>query len=89
MFNKEFSNQELNDEQLDNLTNPLAEGELSDEDLENVDGGFWGYYNYNSYASPYAYLNSYNWGATQALLGSAAAGFAARDAQHAAFMGSF
>ena len=87
MFNQEFNNQELNDEQLDNLTNQAADGELSDEDLENVDGGFWGVYNYNSYASPYAMLNSYNWASTQAILGATASFQQMADARHDAFIG--
>ena len=71
----------------DNLTNPLAEGELSDEDLENVDGGIWGWSNFNSYTSPYAHLNSYNWASTQAILGATARFQGMMDVQHNAFMG--
>ncbi|GAB4536881.1 MAG: hypothetical protein Tsb0014_25080 [Pleurocapsa sp.] len=47
--NQKFSNHELNDEQLNQLTSQTVEGELSDEELENVDGGY--YYS----PSPYLY----------------------------------
>ena len=87
MFNQEFSNQELNDEQLDNLTNQAVDGELSDEELDNVDGGIWGWSDFNSYTSPYAYLNSYNWGSTQAILGATANFQQMADARHDAFIG--
>ncbi|GAB4540870.1 MAG: hypothetical protein Tsb0014_32390 [Pleurocapsa sp.] len=86
MLNKEFSNHELNDEQLDQFTNQAAEGELSDEELDSVDGGYWGYYNYNSYASPYAYLNSYNWASTQAILSATQNFQAVANAQHNSFI---
>ena len=86
MFNQEFNNQELNDEQLDNLSNQAADGELSDEDLENVDGGIWGWTDFNSYTSPYAYLNSYNWASTQAILGATASFQGMMDVQHNSFI---
>ncbi|GAB4524151.1 MAG: hypothetical protein Tsb0014_02360 [Pleurocapsa sp.] len=39
-----MNKKELTQAQLDQLTNQVTDGGLSDEELENVDGGYWGFY---------------------------------------------